>query len=193
MPVPIPISPDASNGILAGLAMRNIEFRPESVVTALDPATNTATLHDGGTIAYDLFLGVPIHRAPAVVEAPDWQSTGGLPVDHTTFATSFPDVYTVGDVTSTPVPRVGVIAEGEARTVGEVLIHRLRGGDSPEAYTGRATCYIEFGGDHVAKFDVDFLSGPSPSGVFSEPSPTLAASKQEFGATRRARWFGRPS
>jgi len=190
MGVPIPISRDASKGILDGLAQRDIEFWPESVVTALDPASKTATLRDGRAISYDLFLGIPVHRAPEVVEASGLTVDGWIPVDHTTFATSFPGVYAVGDITSAPVPRVGVIAEGEAATVADVLIHRLRGGDSPDAYKGRATCYIEFGGDEVAKFDVDFLSGPAPSGVFDEPSVALAASKKDFGASRRARWFG---
>jgi len=88
------------------------------------------------------------------------------------------------------VPRVGVIAEGEAGTVADVLIHQLRGGDDPPPYPGIATCYIEFGGAEVAKFDVNFLGGPKPFGVFNEPSVELAASKAEFGATRRERWFG---
>ena len=128
MGVPIPISKEASAGILGGLAERGIEFWPESVVTSLDPKTNTATLRDGRTIPYDLFLGVPVHRAPAVVEASGLTEDGWIPVDHTTFATRFPDVYAVGDITSAPVPRVGVIAEGEAGTVADVLVHRLGGG-----------------------------------------------------------------
>ncbi len=190
MGVPIPISPEASAIILAGLADRGIEFWPESVVTSLDPATKNATLRDGRTISYDLFLGIPVHRAPAVVEASGLTVDGWIPVDHTTFATRFADVYAVGDITSAPVPRVGVIAEGEAGTVADVLIHRFRGGDEPDAYAGAATCYIEFGGKEVAKFEVNFLSGPAPVGTFSEPSRELAASKEQFGATRRARWFG---
>jgi sulfide:quinone oxidoreductase len=39
--------------------------------------------------------------------------------------------------------------------------------------------------------DVDFFSGPKPMGTFQEPSAELAAEKQDFGASRRARWFGR--
>ena len=191
MGMPIPISKEASTGILAGLAARDIEFWPESVVTSLDPATKTATIRDGRTVSYDLFLGIPVHRAPAVVENSGLTVDGWIPVDHTTFATRFPDVYAVGDITSAPVPRVGVIAEGEARTVADVLIHRFADTEHPAPYTGRATCYIEFGGSDVARFDVDFLSGPSPTGVFQEPSQALAASKADFGATRRARWFGR--
>jgi sulfide:quinone oxidoreductase len=187
---PIPISAEASAGILAGLEARGIEFWPETKVTSLEPATHLATLRDGREINYDLFLGVPIHRAPAVVEESALAVDGWIPVDHTTFATSFPNVYAVGDVTSAPVPRVGVIAEGEAGTVADVLIQRLKGGDDPPPYPGIATCYIEFGGAEVAKFDVNFLGGPKPFGVFNEPSLALAASKKEFGAIRRQRWFG---
>jgi sulfide:quinone oxidoreductase len=190
MGMPIPISTEASAGIRAGLEERGIEFWPETVVTELDPAIHVAALRDGRTLRYDLFLGIPIHCAPPVVEESGLTVDGWIPVDATTFATRFPNVYAVGDVTSAPVPRVGVIAEGEAGTVADVLIHRFRGGDAPAPYEGIATCYIEFGGAEVAKFDVNFLGGPSPFGVFAEPSLELAAAKREFGATRRRRWFG---
>ena len=132
----------------------------------------------------------PCTAAPVVVEESGLAEDGWIPVDHTTFATRFPDVYAVGDVTSAPVPRVGVIAEGEAGTVADVLVHRLRGGDDPGTYQGIATCYIEFGGAEVAKFDVNFLGGPKPTGIFAEPSLALAAAKKDFGSTRRRRWFG---
>jgi len=191
MAMPIPISEEASAGIVAGLEERGIEFFPQTVVTSLDPATHQATLRDGRAVNYDLFLGVPVHRAPVVVEESGLAVDGWIPVDHTTFATRFPNVFACGDVTSAPVPRVGVIAEGEAGTVADVLVHRLRGGRDPAAYQGVATCYIEFGGAEVAKFDVNFLGGPTPSGIFAEPSLALAAAKKDFGASRRQRWFGR--
>ena len=44
-----------------------------------------------------------------------------IAVDHQTFATKFENVYAVGDVTSAPVPRVGVMAEGEADRLADVL------------------------------------------------------------------------
>ena len=187
---PIPISPEASAGILAGLARRGIEFWPEARVGRLDPATHVASLLDGRTLPYDLFLGIPVHTCPPVVVDAGMTVDGWVPVDHTTFATRYPNVYAVGDITSAPVPRVGVIAEGEAGTVADVLVHRLRGGDDPDAYKGIASCYIEFGSKEVARFDVNFLGGPAPFGAFAEPSLELAASKQEFGSSRRQRWFG---
>jgi sulfide:quinone oxidoreductase len=191
MPKPIPISDEASAGILKALEERDIGWWPQSKVIALDPATKTATLADGRAIPYALFLGIPVHRAPSVLERSGLlEEDGWIAVDHTTFATKFENVYAVGDVTSAPVPRVGAIAEGEARTVADVLIHQIRRGAAPEPYKGIATCYIEFGGPKVARFEANFLSGPTPFGTFTEPSEELAASKVEFGATRRQRWFG---
>ena len=190
MSTPIPISPEASAGILTALEERGIGWWPESKVVSMDPATKVSTLADGRTAPYDLFLGIPVHRAPRVVEDSALAEDGWVAVDHTTFATRFENVYAVGDVTSAPVPRVGAIAEGEARTLADVLIHQIRGGDPPEPFRGIATCYIEFGGSKVARFDANFLSGPKPFGSFTEASETMVANKVEFGASRRRRWFG---
>jgi sulfide:quinone oxidoreductase len=190
MATPIPISPEASAGILEAVGERGIEWWPQSKVTALHPTTKSATLADDQTLPYGLFLGIPVHRAPRVVEESALAEDGWIPVDHRTFATNFEGVYAVGDVTSAPVPRVGAIAEGEARTLAEVLIHQIRGGETPDPYRGKATCYIEFGGPTVARFEANFLSGPTPFGTFTPASEEMAASKVEFGASRRRRWFG---
>jgi len=96
----------------------------------------------------------------------------------------------VGDVTSAPVPRAGVIAEGEAGTVADVLVAQLKGGAPPAPYRGGAICYIEMGGDQVGRVDVNFLAGDAPSALFSPPSVALAEEKRLFGSSRRARWFG---
>lgn len=191
LPKPIPISDEASTGILRACAEREIGWWPQLKVTALDPASKTATLSDGQSIPYALFLAIPVHRAPKVVaESALVEDDGWIAVDHRTFATKFESVYAVGDVTSAPVPRVGVMAEGEADTLADVLVHELRGGDPPEPFKGNVTCYIEFGGPKVARFDANFLSGPKPVGTFTEASEEIAAMKVEFGASRRRRWFG---
>jgi sulfide:quinone oxidoreductase len=50
---------------------------------------------------------------------------------------------------------------------------------------------VEFGHNQVGRVDVDFLSGPKPTGTFQQPSAALVAEKAHFGASRIARWFGR--
>ena len=84
-----------------------------------------------------------------------------------------------------------MFSEGAARVVAASLIAALRGGEQPGAYDGLGSCYIEFGGGRVGRVDVDFLSGPKPTGTFHAPSGALVAEKHDFGASRRARWFGR--
>jgi sulfide:quinone oxidoreductase len=191
LPAPVPVSAEVSAGILAGLRDRDIEFSPLTRVTRLDPATQTATVEDGRTLAYDLFLGIPVHVAPAVVTASGLtEDDGWITIDPATFTTKFTDVYAVGDVTSAPVPRAGVFAEGEARTVADVLVARLGDGADAAPYSGKASCYIEFGGGAVGKADMEFLGGGPPHGSFTPPSAAVTAEKAEFGASRRRRWFG---
>ena len=43
----------------------------------------------------------------------------------------------------------------------------------------------------IGKVEVDFFSGPKPTGTYHEPSVALRAEKETFGSSRRARWFGR--
>jgi sulfide:quinone oxidoreductase len=190
LPSPIPISKEISKGILAGLSSRGIEFRPQTKVTRIDPQKKVANLEDGTSIDFNLFLGIPVHRAPAVVESSGLTVDGWIPVDTATFATQFAGVYAIGDVTSAPVPRAGVFAEGEAATLADHLIAQLRNDGSPPSYGGVAACYVEFGGGLVGRADVDFLTGPSPTGRFQPPSLELREEKARFASTRRARWFG---
>ena len=148
-------------------------------------------LEDGSELLYDLFLGVPVHRAPDVVIASGMTEDGYVPVSPQTLETRFPGVYAVGDVATIGVPKAGVFAEGAARVVAASVIASLRGGEQPGAYDGLGSCYVEFGAGRVGRVDVDFLSGPKPTGAFQEPSVDLVAEKQLFGSSRRARWFGR--
>ncbi|HEX3909389.1 MAG TPA: FAD-dependent oxidoreductase [Solirubrobacteraceae bacterium] len=187
---PVPPSPETSAALEAAFAERNIEFVPQKRVVSLDGARGVVVLDDGSELAYDLFLGVPKHRAPQVVIDSGITDGAYVPVDSATLQTSFPDVYAIGDVAQVGVPKAGVFAEGAAKIVAEQLIAQARDGESDAAYEGRGSCYIEFGAGRVGRVDVDFLSGPKPTGTYQEPSVALVAEKDRFGSSRRARWFG---
>ena len=188
--VPIPPSPETSQALMAAFAERGITFVPDRLVRALDPARSVAVLDDGSEMPYDLFLGVPKHRVPDVVEASGMTEDGWIPVDPTNLKTRFPGVYGIGDVTSVGTPKAGVFAEGAAQVVAQSLIAELAEGEQPAAYAGAGACYVEFGAGRVGRVDVDFFSGPSPTGSYTEASVELAAEKGHFGSSRRARWFG---
>jgi sulfide:quinone oxidoreductase len=189
--VPIPPSPQASEAVLAAFADRGIVWHPGQLVRGLDPDRKVALLSGGTDLPYDLFLGVPVHRAPAVVVESGMTVDGWVPVNPLTLETRFPDVYAVGDVTSVGTPKAGVFAEGQATVVAAEVGARLRGSTTPTTYNGRGICYMEFGRNMIAKVDVTFLSGQSPAGVLAGPSTDLAADKTAFGSERIHRWFHR--
>jgi sulfide:quinone oxidoreductase len=93
-------------------------------------------------------------------------------------------------VATVGTPKAGVFSERQARVVARTLIARVRGGAPPEPFDGIGSCFIEFGGGVVGRVNVDFFSGEKPTGTFDAPTQELAADKERFGATRRARWFG---
>ncbi|HSS33954.1 MAG TPA: FAD-dependent oxidoreductase [Solirubrobacterales bacterium] len=187
---PVPPSPRTSAALAEEFAARGIELIPGHGVRALDPERSVAVLDDDSEIPFDLFLGVPKHRAPEVVVASGMTEDGFVPVDSATLETRFPGVYAVGDVATAGVPKAGVFAEGAARIVAQALLAELAGGDPPGPHLGRGTCYIEFGEGRVGSVDIDFLSGPERTGTFNPPSTDQVAEKERFGSSRRARWFG---
>jgi sulfide:quinone oxidoreductase len=186
----VPPSPDTSKALIAAFAERDIAFMPNRRVASLDPGRRVAVLDDGAELPYDLFLGVPKNRAPAVVEAAGLVENGWVTVNPRTLETRFPQVYAVGDIANTGTPKAGVFAEGAAKAVATSLLAQIRGTGEAQLYPGAGTCYIEFGAGRIGRVDVDFFSGPKPTGTYHEPAVELRADKEHFGASRRARWFG---
>jgi sulfide:quinone oxidoreductase len=190
MAAPVPITKEVSQSILDALTERGIEYVPNQHVTELDARNNLARLASGGSIPYDLFVGIPVHRAPHVVESCGLAVEGWVPVEKTNLATRFPDVYAVGDVTGLPMAKAGVFAEAGARVVADDIAARLRGNVLERPYEGAGTCYLEFGGGLVGMVEANFFGGPTPTARLLGPSRELAAHKVAFASTRRERWFG---
>jgi sulfide:quinone oxidoreductase len=190
---PVPPSPETSAALITAFEERDIRLISNSKVSALDLERHVVVLDDDSELAYDLFLGVPKHRAPEVVQQSGLTEDGYVPVDSATLETRIPGVYAIGDVATQGTPKAGVFAEGAARALATSLVSHLRGSGPEGVHNGTGSCYIEFGAGRIGRVDIDFLSGPSPTGVYQPPSVALRADKQHFGASRRARWFGRTS
>lgn len=191
LPSPVPPSPDTSRALEAAFAERGIRFVPNRRVAAVDASTRRATLDDGSVMDWDLFLGVPKHRAPAVVRASGLTADDGwVTVNPRTLETRFPGVYACGDIANTGTPKAGVFAEGAARAVATALIARIRNAGEATLYDGAGTCYIEFGAGRVGRVHVDFFSGPKPTGQYHEPDLATREHKHLFGISRAERWFG---
>lgn len=188
--MPIPPSPPTSQALVAAFAERRIRFIPNRSVRSLEPARRVAILDDASEKPYDLFLGIPKHRVPTVVVESGMTENGWIPVDRKNLRTRFEGVYAIGDVTSVGGPKAGVFAEGAARVAAASILAEFRGDEKPGPYNGAASCYVEFGDDKVGRVDVDFFSGPKPTGIHIEASEALFEEKKHFGSSRKSRWFG---
>ena len=189
---PVPVTGEVSQMFRDGLAARRIEELPQHLVTGIDPAARVARLATDETLPYDLFVGIPVHRAPDPLEASGLAVEGWVPVDQTNLRTRFPQVYALGDVCTGArnVPKAGIFAESAALVVADDIAAEISGEQPPAPYEASGVCYAEFGDGLVSKVDVNFLRGEAPAAQRHDPSREYAAEKAEFGATRRARWFG---
>jgi sulfide:quinone oxidoreductase len=185
---PVPPSPETSAALLEAFAERDIRFIAQHKTLSLDG--RVAKLDDGSELEYDLFLGVPKHRAPDVVEAAGMAKDGWIPVNPRTLETEYPNVFAVGDIAATGTPKAGLFAEGAARAVAATITSAIRQEGEAGLYAGAGTCYIEFGAGRIGRVDVDFFSGPSATGTYHEPTGKLRGEKELFGSSRKARWFG---
>jgi len=190
---PVPVTGAVAQMFRDGLAERGVEELPQCLVTGIDPATRTAQLASGETLPYDLFVGIPVHRAPDVLAASGLTVNGWVPVDQANLRTQFPGVYALGDVCTGPrtVPKAGVFAESAALVVADDIAAAISGAEPPAPFEGSGVCYAEFGAGLVSKVEINFLGGEKPEAQRYDPSLQYALEKEEFGATRRARWFGR--
>lgn len=190
---PVPVTEAVSQMFRDGLADRGIEERPQQLVTSVDPAKKEARLATGETLPYDLFVGIPVHRAPDPLAASGLLVNGWVPVDQSNLRTQYSGVYAIGDVCTGPrtVPKAGIFSEAAARVVADDIAATISGGQPPAPYGGSGVCYAEFGDGRVSKVEVNFLSGEAPTARPYGATLAHAAEKEEFAATRRGRWFGR--
>ena len=197
-PRPMPVlPPDAGERVIALLAERGIEFAPGKKIVGAE--AGLARFEDGTERRFDALIAVPPHRPPAfLAQVPGLTDASGLvTVDRETLATSIPDVFAVGDVakaltyTEMPIPRAGILAEGQARVVAANIVAGLRG-DTPDArFDGRGYCFIETGGGRALRADGEFYAQPNPIAHFPEgPSEQGLEEKLAFEKERLDAWFG---
>lgn len=193
-PTPLPISKEGSETILRLFGERQIEFMPSTPVVSLDPSAKQAVIKDRSSMPYDLFIGVPVHKVPAVVLDAGLAQDGWIAVNAQNLETKFPNVFAIGDVTKIPVgnaavPKAGAFADRAAIAVADEVLYRIHNSGSPGHFDGKGTCFLEFGGGMVAKVEADFLGGLAPDVRFTGPSKEFRSDKDSFKTTRLNRWF----
>ena len=187
---PVPPSPETSAALRDAFEQRGIKLVTGRRIASLDPGRSVAVLDDGSERPYDLFLGVPVHRARIAVIASGITEDGYVPVDPSTLATKVPGVYAVGDVATAGVPKAVSSPRAPPGSSPSIWSRRWPAARSRGATSARAPVTSSSARAGSAA-STSTSSGTGRSGVFNPPSPEQMALKERFGADRRARWFGR--
>ncbi len=194
-PMPLPVSKSVSADIEELLTSRQIALHTNHKVVEVDYRAKQAVVANQTRFPYDLFIGVPIHRPPAVVLECGLGEQGWIRVDPATMRTRYERVWAMGDVVQIPVgdfavPKAGAFAEDAAATVAGDILRTIRGQGEVSPYQAQGTCYFEFGEGKVAEIAANFLGGPTPDLTLNGPSLEYRADKEEFERSRIEKWFG---
>jgi sulfide:quinone oxidoreductase len=176
-PFPMPTAGSAVGEALSGLlSTRRIEFHPGQTADGIDPAAREIILASGDHVGYELLLGVPPHRPPAVLKGTRLTSDSGfIPVDANTLATGVDAVYAVGDVTAIPLgggkflPKAGVFAAAEAEVVARRIAAELANEQPRVGFDGHGSCFVELGGGVAAYASGDFFAEGGPKVNLKRP------------------------
>ena len=157
-------------------------------------ANHKATAIEAGEVVFgdkrrpfDLLLGVPPHRPPAVVrESRLVDATGWVPVNARTLETQFPGVYATGDVVQVllsngkALAKAGVFAEAMGETVADRIAAAFDGEEPEATFAGEGGCDLEVGAGQAMMVQGNFLAEPEPEVTLSEPSPAYMDEKRAF-------------
>lgn len=194
-PMSLPILGSAGCDLIESrLADRGIAFSPNHKATAIEAGE---VVFANKRMPFDLLLGVPPHKPPAVVrESGLVGQSGWVDVNKHTLETSFPDVYAIGDVTQImlangkPLPKAGLFAEQMGETVAERIASGFVGEGPIATFKGEGGCYLEVGGGKAMMVQGSFLAEPEPIVTLTEPTVGYMEEKRSFETQRLYEWFG---
>jgi len=194
LPMSLPNLGRAGCDVIEGrLAENGISFLPGHKATAVKPGE---IAFPNGPRPYDLLLGVPPHRSPAVVrESSLTGEHNWVRVNPHTMETGFPGVYAIGDsveialADGKPLPKAGVFAEAMGEVVAERIAAIFNGREPEAVFDGVGGCFLEVGSGQAVMVQGKFLAQPAPEVTLTEPSREHVEEKRAFETARLQKWF----
>jgi sulfide:quinone oxidoreductase len=129
-----------------------------------------------------------------VEEGNNWIS-----VNNSTLETRFKDIFAIGDVTeikindTISIPKAGIFAEGQARSVASQIINKISI-VSEECnpilqFDGKGFCFMDTGNGKAGFIDTDFYNRNGPITILKEPSIVYNKKKINFERQRIKEWL----
>ncbi|MDX1437034.1 MAG: FAD/NAD(P)-binding oxidoreductase [Anaerolineales bacterium] len=194
-PMSMPILGEAGCEVIESrLEGRGIQFYTNHKAIAVEQGKVRFAAHNPQP--FDILLGVPPHKAPAVVAESGLTGEGAwVAVDARTLETAYSGVYAIGDVTTIPMangkplPKAGVFAEGEGLVVAERIADVFAGRRPQARYEGEGGCFLEVGRGEAMMVQGNFLAEPAPQVALSDQSAAYIEDKVKFEKQRLNNWF----
>jgi sulfide:quinone oxidoreductase len=196
-PAPMGVTGPVLSGAVKGiLEQKGIAYHPEHQIVTVDPEARRLRFANGDEAEFDLLVYIPPHRVPAVVQQAGLAQEGGwVPVDRASFATRFPGVYAIGDVTSVPLamgkplPKAGVFAHAQAEVVAANLAAEWSGSGNRRVFDGHGECFLETGEGRAGLGAGNFYAEPLPQVTLRGPSRWWHWGKVLFERRWLREWF----
>ncbi len=194
-PVTLPILSQAScDAVDSRLLENGIQTYGHHKALSIEPGE---VVFEKRRIGFDLLLGVPPHRAPAVVRDSGLTGASGwIEISPRTCQTSFEGVYAVGDSTQIvlsnkkTLPKAGLFAEMMGETVADRLVEIFEGRQPTAQFSGEGGCFFEVGSGEAMMIKGNFFAEPAPLVDITESSKEYYDEKVRFETDRWAKWFG---
>ena len=198
--VPLPVAGQQPNlDLISLLKKQNINMFPNFSLNKVD--NHYLQFNNKQKKEYSILIGIPFHFLPPVL------STSGLlekehnwiSVDKFTLKTKFNDVFAIGDVTEikindiVSVPKAGIFAEGQARSVASQIINKINSITEEEnniiKFDGKGFCFMDTGNGKAGFIDTNFYNSEGPITILKEPSIQYYKQKINFERQRIKEWL----
>ena len=199
-PMSLPVAgPKISQEIVTLLNSHGINFHESHKIRS--NKQNIIEFENGNRAKYDVLIVIPPHKVPDVIRNSDLirqkqKQKNWIEVDKFTLRTDFKNVFAIGDVTdikvneTASIPKAGIFAEGEARTVSQQIIEEITDNkSSTPKFDGKGYCFMEVGDKKAGYIDVDFYNDDGPKTILEPPSEDSYNKKIDFERSRVNDWL----
>ncbi|MBI4671898.1 MAG: NAD(P)/FAD-dependent oxidoreductase [Chloroflexi bacterium] len=175
-PQPMPVAgPALGDAVKQMLTKQGIHFHPLHKLNAVNPQTRELVFENKDSFKYDLLVAIPPHRGAPILRAAGLTNEAGwVPVNRATMATSFENVYAIGDATMIPIPgrwkpdvplvlpKAGVFAHAQAEVVAQRIAAELAAHAPTAEFPGMGYCMLEAGASTAGFAFGNFFAEPAP-------------------------------
>ena len=196
-PIALPVAgPKLSQDIVNLLNDNHINFHPlHKIKEVLDK--EIIEFENGNKTNYDLLIGIPPHKVPAVIKSSGLIEEGQnwIDVDKFSLKTKYENVFAIGDVTEIKVdqmaiiPKAGIFAEGQAKSVSYQIIDEITNQLHNVKFDGRGFCFMEIGSKKAGYLTADFYDITGPITRLEPPSEESYRKKLNFEKSRIMQWL----